>query len=184
MEGIGVIILAGGKSSRMGEDKGLMTLFGKPMITYVIDAVKEVSTNITIITNNKKYAIFGYPLVKDVIPEKGPLGGIYSGLKASPYEYNIVLSCDIPYIKPALLKYLLLQSEEFDITIAKHLDRFHPLIGIYSKNCLPVISSNLVKGKLKLTALFDELDTNVIETDEFDEIGFRNLNTKQDIHPL
>jgi molybdopterin-guanine dinucleotide biosynthesis protein A len=183
MEQINVIILAGGKSSRMGEDKGLMTLFGKPMIGYVIDRARELTSDILIVSNNEDYQRFGLQVVKDEIPDKGPLGGIYSGLKASKSTMNIILSCDVPYIKTGLLKYLLYQSEGYDVTVPIHEERIHPLIGIYSKNILPSIERNIITGKLKVTDAFKGLKLNVVEANEFDEIEFKNLNSKQDIIP-
>ena len=183
MESLNVIILAGGKSSRMGEDKGLMSLFGKPMIGYVIDTVHELTDHITIVSNNDQYNQFGLDVIKDEIPDKGPLGGIYTGLQHSKFDQNIILSCDIPYIKIGLLKYLLQQSKGYDITIPIHKEQIHPLIGIYQKSCLNNIKKNLISGNLKVTDSFSGLKLNIVETDEFDEIAFKNLNSKQDINP-
>ncbi len=77
------IILAGGKSSRMGEDKGLVLLNGKPMIQYVIEALKGVVSDIIIISNNASYNKFGIPVYPDIIKDKGPVGGIFTGLHHS-----------------------------------------------------------------------------------------------------
>ncbi|MCB9224195.1 MAG: molybdenum cofactor guanylyltransferase [Crocinitomicaceae bacterium] len=184
MEDLTVIILAGGKSSRMGEDKGLMTLFGKPMVEYVIDNAKEVSEDIIIVSNNNNYKKFGFPVIKDKFPDKGPLGGIYTGLLNSNSETNIILSCDIPYIKSGLIKFLFYQSDGYDITIPIHQERIHPLIGIYKKNCVKTFEKNLQIGQLKVTKAFGDLITNIVEADEFDEIEFKNLNSKLDIPPL
>lgn len=181
MDQLSIIILAGGKSSRMGEDKGLMSLFGKPMISYVIDRARELTSNIIIVSNNPDYNKFELPVIEDIHPNKGPLGGIYSGLKASKSNINIILSCDIPYIKSGLIKYLLYQSEGYDVTVPLHDERVHPLIGVYTKDCLPVIERNITLGKLKVTDSFKGLNINIIEANEFDEIEFKNLNSKQDI---
>ena len=91
------IILAGGKSSRMGSDKGLVLLNGKPMISYIIEILKKMQIPIIIISNNENYKQFGLPVFADIIKEKGPLGGIYTGLKNSKTESNIIVSCDVPF---------------------------------------------------------------------------------------
>ena len=88
------IVLAGGKSSRMGSDKGLLTINGKMFIEHVVDAMKPLVDNIIIVSNNKMYDQFGYERIEDEIINSGPMAGLYSGLKHSESEYNLVLSCD------------------------------------------------------------------------------------------
>ena len=101
------IILAGGKSSRMGEDKGLVLLNGKPMIQYVIEALKEVVSDIIIISNNASYNKFRIPVYADLIKDKGPVGGIYTGLYHSTTELNFCISCDVPMISSDFILWLL-----------------------------------------------------------------------------
>ena len=101
------IILAGGKSSRMGEDKGLVLLNGKPMIQYVIEALKEVVSDIIIISNNASYNKFRVPVYSDIIKDKGPVGGIYTGLYHSTTELNFCISCDVPMISSDFIFWLL-----------------------------------------------------------------------------
>ena len=181
MQDIGVIILAGGKSSRMGEDKGLMVLFGKPMIEYIIDIVDQLSTDIVIVANNEEYSRYDYPIYSDIYPEKGPLGGLHTGLTKSKHEINIVLSCDVPYVKTDLLQFLLSKSKNHDITIPLFEDRTHQLIGIYKKSCLATFEKSIKMDKLKISSIFTQLDVNVVDCNEFDKINFKNLNSKRDI---
>ena len=181
MDELTISILAGGKSSRMGEDKGLMTLFGQPMIEYVIHHALDVTDNIQIITANEQYKKFGYPLVADKYENKGPLGGLQAALTASQTEENLILSCDMPYTKSGLLRYILLQTVGFDITITAYQDRLHPFPGVYQKGCLTAIEDQLKKRQLKITELFRNLEVNLVAADEFDAINFKNLNAKEDI---
>ncbi|MBL7898849.1 MAG: molybdenum cofactor guanylyltransferase [Crocinitomicaceae bacterium] len=178
---ITVLILAGGKSTRMGQDKGLMELDGKPMISYVIDVAKKISERILIVANLESYNQFNLPVIKDVVVEKGPIGGIYSGLKKSETEYNLVLSCDIPFIHQGVLEFLVESSTGYDITVASQEGKLHPLVGVYRKTCLPVIKKHLNEDKLKLTLLFDELKTRLVEMDDFLSTNFRNINSKSDL---
>lgn len=184
MEPLGIIILAGGKSSRMGEDKGLMTLFGRAMIGYVLDKALELSPDIIIVSDNPNYAQLGFEVVKDKYKAKGPLAGIFSGLSSSPHDRNLVLSCDIPYVKIGLLKYILYQSEGYDITVPKHKDRIHPLMGVYYKSCVVEFQKRIEQDKLKITDAFEALNVNIVEADEFDDVEFKNLNSKKDIVPF
>lgn len=184
MKNVGVIILAGGKSSRMGEDKGLMALFGKSMVAYVLDQAVKISEDIIIVSNNSNYKKYGYPTFKDLYKEKGPLAGLHTGLVKSKHHKNIVLSCDIPYVKIGLLNFLYNQSEGYDITIAQHEDRMHPLIGIYTKDCIQRFEECLKLDELKITKAFASLNFNIVPADEFDSIEFKNLNSKKDIIPF
>ena len=177
------IILAGGKSSRMGVDKGLMSFKNKPMAQHVIDAVKPFVNNIIIIANQKEYSIFGYPTYKDILKEKGPLAGIYTGLQHSQTENNIVVSCDVPFINDKLLKLLLHDSLNFDVVIPEKDNRTHPLIGCYKKSCSTLFKEQLDKEKLKLKTAIEKLNYKVINANHISEITFSNINCKDDIKP-
>ncbi|MEX1000689.1 MAG: molybdenum cofactor guanylyltransferase [Crocinitomicaceae bacterium] len=181
MSSIGAIILAGGKSSRMGEDKGLMSLFGKPMIAYVIDEVMKITTSIKIIANHPQYKSFGFPVYPDFFKDKGPLGGIHAGLKVSEHEKNILVSCDLPYLQHSLLKHLIFHSEGFDVTVPVQQEQIHPLIGVYQKTGLPMIEEQIKTSDLKVSNLLKKLNVNLIDTKEFDPINFKNVNSKKDI---
>lgn len=178
---ITILILAGGKSTRMGQDKGLMDLNGKPMISHVIEVAKKISQRIFIVANLEAYKQFDLPVVHDEVFEKGPIGGIYSGLKKSESEYNLVLSCDIPFIHQGVLEFLIESSTGYDITVASKEGKLHPLVGIYRKTCLPAIKEHLDEDKLKLTLLFEEMKTRIVEMDDFISTNFRNINSKNDL---
>ena len=101
MEPITGIILAGGKSSRMGTDKGLMRLNGKPMIQHILDPMAKICQRILIITGNPMYGMFGFELVNDEAPDYGPVMGILSGLKQSQNrtEFSTQLRCSFHHFR-------------------------------------------------------------------------------------
>ena len=175
------IILAGGKSSRMNEDKGLMILNGKPMIQYLIDVLRTVVAEIIIVSNNPAYEQFGCPVYSDLIKDKGPLAGIYTGLFYSQNETNIVLSCDVPYVTEELIAFLIEQHQYFQITIPLKSCRTHQLIGVFSKSCTANFKRSVEKEELKLIAAFKNLSLNVVDANHFDGDLFRNLNTPNDL---
>ena len=179
MEAITGIILAGGKSSRMGTDKGLMRLAGKPMIQHILDPMAKVCQRILIVTGNPMYGMFGFELVKDEAPDYGPVMGILSGLKQSDAERNLVLSCDAPFVSFELLKELVLLSDEADVIAAQSEKRIHPLIAIYNSSCLPVFEKAIVDDEHRLKTVLDQLKVKklVVEDDE----QLRNLNTQADL---
>ena len=178
---IGAIILAGGLSSRMGTEKGLVRLNGKPMILAVIEAAKKISADIILVANKAEYNQFGYPVFKDDFQEKGPLGGIYTGLKNSAHDYNLVLSCDIPFISTEVLKRISDYDPAFDISVAGHQGKIHPLVGIYSKACLPVMEEHIRKDQLKVTGIFEKLKSQIIPFSDDDAGNFRNINSQADL---
>src|SRR5690606_23061938 len=100
------IILSGGKSSRMGSEKGFMSYNGKPFIQHSIEALKPLVMEIIIVSNNVDYDVFGLKRIEDVMENAGPLAGLYSGLHQSKTDYNLVLSCDIPLINTSILQRL------------------------------------------------------------------------------
>ena len=101
------IILAGGKSQRMGTDKGLLLLDGKPFVSYIYEALQPiVGENCIIVSSNPDYDCLGCTRVEDIIPTKGPRGGISTGLKYSKTKMNIVISVDAPLVSTALLPWM------------------------------------------------------------------------------
>jgi molybdopterin-guanine dinucleotide biosynthesis protein A len=115
---VSAVILAGGKSRRMGRDKALLEFDGKTLIERVIERVRTVSDDIIIVCNDvDTYAKFGVRIVTDVIPGKGSLGGLYSGMLAAREEYALALACDMPFLNDALLRYLIFLTPGFDVVI-------------------------------------------------------------------
>ena len=175
------IILAGGKSSRMNQDKGLMLLGGKPMIEHVIAVLKPIVDEIIIISNNPDYKQFGCTVYSDLIKDKGPLAGIYTGLYYSQTETNVVLSCDVPYVNGDLISFLLSKHPQHQITIPIKDNRTHQLIGVFSKSCEINFALSIEKGELKLMDTFKNLNLNVVDANHFNADLFRNLNTPNDL---
>ncbi|MBL1281060.1 MAG: molybdenum cofactor guanylyltransferase [Fluviicola sp.] len=172
------VILAGGLSSRMGTDKGLMLLNGKAMIQYLIDTLKPILAEVIIIANNKEYDKFGLKVFPDKIPFKGPVGGIYSGLHHSKTEKVLIVSCDTPFITKELIQ-LLIDSENNEVVISKQDDKLQPLIGLYSKNTMSTFKRCIEEDKLKLRKVLAVLQTKIINLDEsdIDSSVFYNINT-------
>lgn len=175
------IILAGGKSSRMGVDKGLMTFRGKAMVEHVINVVKPLVTAIMVVSNNNEYEQFGYPVYKDIIKDKGPIAGIYTGLKHSQTTKNIVLSCDVPFINEAVLKLLINNCEDVDVVIPENDSRTHQLIGVYDKSCVSTFKTELDMDQLKLKLAIKKLNCKVVDANHIDAKFFNNINSKDDI---
>lgn len=181
---ITAIILAGGKSSRMGEDKGLVHFKGKCMIQYVIDVAKSVSDNILIIANNSEYRNFGYTVFSDIIKNCGPLGGVYTGLVHSHTDHNLILGCDLPFITQNVAKYVIGKSKGYDVTVPVIDGKMEPLCGLYQKRCLEKFKESLARKELKISKTIKTLHINMVDITCRKNIGagvFRNINTPSDL---
>ena len=134
-KGITGIILAGGKSKRMGTEKGLINFRGKTMIQYAIEVLEPICDQIIISANSNSYDALPYPKFSDIFPNSGPMGGIYTGLLNSRNDLNLVLSCDMPFIKADLLNDLVLNADGNDIVVPWHRSKhFEPMCALYRKS--------------------------------------------------
>lgn len=163
-EGLTGIVLAGGLSSRMGSDKGLLPYKGKLLVEYAIDTLKLYCNEIIISTNNSEYHKLGYPLVEDIYKGKGPLGGIHAGLMAAKTEFNLFLSCDMPHINPEAMALIIEQlTPNAYGFIPIYGDKLEPMFGIYSKQLIPEIEKRLQSEKLKMRQLIYEQKLQTID---------------------
>jgi molybdopterin-guanine dinucleotide biosynthesis protein A len=179
------IILSGGKSTRMGLDKGLLELNGKPMIQHVIDHIDPICDQILISTNEKKYEDFGFPVYKDVITDIGPAGGIISCLVHSTNNKNIIISCDLPYASTNFIRKLIDLSGDFEITLPRTGPYFQPLCAVYSKDVYRTFRDCIKQGMYSLKSIIMEFQIQVIEQDDISEFDLakelKNINTPEDL---
>lgn len=177
------IILAGGKSSRMGTDKGFVNLLGKPFIWYSISAVEPLVSETVIVSNNPDYDVLKYKRVGDVIKDAGPLAGIYSGLDQSKTEYNLVLSCDIPMITTAVLEKLLKAEEEdgSDIIQIVSKGKHMPLIALYRKRCKNRFYKLLKDGERRLYVALNQCKVKNVVLDPEMDLFTTNVNTPEEL---
>jgi molybdopterin-guanine dinucleotide biosynthesis protein A len=181
------VIMAGGKSSRMGTDKSFVPLLGKPMIEHVIDSVAELGRELILITNKPdEYAYLNLPMYGDLYPDQGPLGGFHSALYHAATPYILVVACDMPWLNRPLLEYMISLRETADIIVPRWDKYPEPLHAVYSQRCLQPITENLETGLLKLTAFFGKVTVHYLEKEtiaRFDPTGqsFVNVNTPEEL---
>ena len=194
-----IIILCGGRSRRMGKDKGSLVLNDKPMLMHVLDAVKEIADEIVLVLRDKeqidkyKTILKGIELsiivVTDETKDQGPLVGILTGLSYIKSDYAQILPCDSPFIsKSFVLKmFEIAESKEFDAVVPIWDDgHIEPLHSIYRKNIL-VIIRDLIKNKRRnVKSLIDNLNVKYVDVEELDEstMSFRNLNTVEEFEGI
>ncbi|MCK8520973.1 molybdenum cofactor guanylyltransferase [Aquimarina sp. D1M17] len=179
------IILAGGKSSRMGTDKGLLFFNEKMFIQHIIDSITPLVSEILIVSENTEYDQLGYKRVEDSIKNSGPIGGIHAGLSSSEREYNLILSCDVPLITSKLLKRLLTKENSvFDIVQFEANGNTIPLIALFKRQCLKKCQELLDQGEKRLRKLVLELRTKTISLPKEEHILVSNINTMKDLNEI
>lgn len=182
MKGITGIILAGGRSTRMGTEKGLVLLDGKPFVAHIINALEGLVDEVIIVSENTAYDAFGHKRVADIIKESGPIAGIHSGLTNSGTQDNLVLSCDVPLVSKSLLQKLMDTNKKEDDVVQFRADgRTIPLIGLYKKRCLTSCIELLENGERRLQKLVSSLNAKTIEVPEVLNEQVKNINTPDDL---
>lgn len=201
---VSAVILAGGKSQRMGRDKAFIEFEGEPLIARVIARVRHLGTEVIVVAGNvEAYARFGARVLGDVYPGKGSLGGIYSGLLAAREEFALAVACDMPFLNPALLRYLISLAPQFDVVIPRapisrlasgamsrrngrrpwRSDKpiakggnLHPFHAVYSKHCLEPMRARLLAGDLRAISFLDAVRVRVVEPDEVERFDPQHLS--------
>jgi molybdopterin-guanine dinucleotide biosynthesis protein A len=183
------IVLAGGRSSRMGENKSLMQLNGKRMIEFSIDALRPLCSEVIISSNYLVYDFTGCEVWPDELKDQAPMVGIYSCLKKSRTDLNIILTCDMPMIQTELLKYLLENSTGTDITVPVHENgMIEPLCGIYRKSAGIVLSKCIEEGNYSMNNCIRKASYRLVSIDNglpvFTSNLFLNINTLVDFEAI
>jgi len=185
------IVLAGGKSTRIGASKPHLKIGKGHLIDRVVDTLSQFTSSILIVTTEEqvspvKSAPRGARWVKDIYPGKGPLGGIYTGLMHAETSYSLVVGCDMPFLNIGLIKYLIEGASGFAAVAPKIGWMIQPLHAVYSKNCVPSIEALIREDQLQIIKLFNLVNTRFVtekEIDRFDpdHLSFLNINTEGDL---
>lgn len=151
------VVLSGGKSSRMGKDKGLILYRGKPLVSYILTVLSMHADAVYISTDNNEYRIFGYPLIADQIPGIGPIGGIYSSFKQVSADGYIFSACDIPELAQDIILQMIKASEKVDIVFLKPSSgKPQPLPLFLGQKTFPLIQQMVDEQKYKLQDIITE----------------------------
>ncbi|MBC8266690.1 MAG: molybdenum cofactor guanylyltransferase [Flavobacteriales bacterium] len=177
------IILAGGLSSRMGKDKGIIQLDKDKMIEKIIHLLTPFCDDFLISANNNNYSSFGINVVNDKTKRIGPLGGIYSCMEENDSNLYVVMSCDTPNITDITIAKLFDNIEDFDVVVPERNERLEPLISLFSSNAVPKIKIEVEKENFKLQNVIRKLNYTIlkIENNKETEKEFLNINTNEDL---
>lgn len=180
---ISTYVLAGGKSTRMGSSKANLMWHHKTFIEHIADAVIACKLEVNIIAEKNFNQKMQVNVIPDLIPDKGPLGGIYTALKHSIFSYNLILGCDMPCISTQSIHAFISRAKYEMINIAYVQNQMQPLFALYHVNLLPDIEKAIASNELAMHKFVEKHAYHCINMNEFAE-EFRNINTKEDYQSL
>jgi molybdenum cofactor guanylyltransferase len=188
---VSCIVLAGGKSTRLGRNKAFETIGEKSLLARAVSSLASFNSEIIIVVAKESSLpeLVDYQrlkIVRDIFSGKGSLGGIYTGLVDSKSFYNIVVACDMPFLSPDLLHYMVDQAENYDIVIPKINETLEPLHSVYSKRCIPSLKYLIEQNRLSILELIPMVKIRYIQDEEIDRfdpehLSFFNINTETDL---
>jgi len=170
----------------MGADKAFLEFEGRTLLARALDVARSVTAEVNIIGDPTKFAAFA-PVVEDIFPSCGPLGGIHAALRSSSADLNLVLAVDMPFVTVDLLGYLVERARSSSATVTvPHCGGNQPLCAVYRRSFADSAQLALNQGRYKIDALFAIESTQVIREDELKGKGFsaemfRNLNTPEEL---
>ena len=181
------VILAGGKSSRMGSNKALLDFGGKPLIHVLVDRILPLTDHILISSNDaESYGFLNFPVVHDHYMGQGPLAGLHAAMCRDDFPLYVVLACDLPNLRAPFLRRLISFAEGFDAAIPRTHDGLaHPLCAVYRRTCFPSVEKALLRGANKFieTFLDNSLAIRWVDPGEgqFEDLDLANINTPEDL---
>jgi molybdopterin-guanine dinucleotide biosynthesis protein A len=170
----------------MGRDKAFLLVGGRPVLERVLERVVPLSDDVMLITNElEMYHHLGHRVMADIYPGKGSLGGIYTAIHAARYPHCLVVACDLPFLNPALLRYLMSLASGFDVVIPRITEFPETLHAIYGRGCLASIKRRMLSNRLKIIGFFDDVRVRYVEREVVARLdptfqSFLNMNTPAD----
>lgn len=183
-----VVILAGGSSRRLGLNKSLLLIGGRPLIARTTGSLATLSDDLVVVTNHpERYTDLDLParFVPDEEPGAGSLMGIYSGLRAALHPRALAVACDMPFLNLPLLRYMLSLATDYDVVIPRLGSFTEPLHAIYGKACLPHMRALLDQNRRQIVAFLDQVHVRYVDEGEIERFdpqhrSFLNINTPED----
>ncbi len=184
-------VLAGGKGKRLGMGKTSLSIGGEPVLSRIIAVLAGIFPHILLVGQERNHGLAEFTgarvrAVHDLLPGKGPLGGIYTALEYSTTSYVFVMACDMPYPRPELIRRLLERAYGWEAVVPRRGEYIEPLFAVYARETRGRMERRLREGRLKIHELIDELRVLYLEEEEIASLdpafrSFFNINTPQDL---
>ena len=177
------IVLAGGASRRMGQDKAFLELDGRPLIGIVIERMAQVCAQVLVVASDGRgYADLGAAVVEDRFRGVGVLGGLHAGLEAAAYDLVLAVGCDMPFLNREVLRAFAAWVQGFDVAVLRRGEWVEPLHGAYRRSCLRAMEAAICAEKRRIVSFFSQVRVRYVTAEEvapFDPHlrSFFNVNT-------
>lgn len=173
----------------MGQNKAFIEIEGVPIINRIYGLFKELFEEAIIVTNHAaSFKNFGSKVLQDLIPDRGALGGLYTGIFFSSFQYSFCVACDMPFINKSLVQYLFenIRGHDADVIVPRTKDGLQPLHAIYSKNCLAPIERIIQEGKYRIIDFYKMVGVKIVDEKDFLFLdprrqSFINVNTPEEL---
>jgi len=183
------VLLAGGKSRRMGEDKRYLVVGEQTLLDRGLAVLRSIFREVlVVIAQDSPPLDVEAHVVRDLLPECGSLGGLYTGLTQATTPYIFVIACDMPFLDPAVIAQFTSRRATADIVMAKLRGQLHPMHALYGKQCLPVVEQMIRAHQLKIQEIVSNASLRVRYVTEADLLtidpsgrSFQNVNTPADL---
>lgn len=183
------VVLAGGRSSRFGENKALADWRGRPLVQAVVDSLLEALPKVLVVTKNASELAFleseRVSVIEDLCADGHPMGGLFTALHVLTTRHAFVAACDMPFVRPELIKALWHSRADYDAVIPVWRERRQPLCGVYSRGCAGLIRASIDADSLGISRLFDTLRTRFMLEGEVKGVdpqglSFMDIDTRED----
>ena len=171
----------------MGKNKAFIEIDGVPIIQRIHNLLKTLFSEIVIVTNEvESFQNFEARIHRDLIPDQGALGGLYTGIYYSSFPHAFCVACDMPFLKGSVIRYLIEKTEDYDVVVPRTKDGLQPLHAIYSKDCLDPIRKIMEQRQFKIIDFYPMVKVNIVEENEFRSLdpareSFLNVNTPEEL---
>lgn len=171
----------------MGQNKAFIQIEGLPIIDRICALFKQLFQEVIIVTNETElFRNLDSRIYADIIPNKGALGGLYTGIYYSTFKYSFCVACDMPFINKSLVEFLIRNTRDEDVIVPRTKDGLQPLHALYSKNSLPAIKETIEQGKYKILDFYSRVNVRIIEEEDFiyldpSKASFINVNTPDEL---
>jgi molybdopterin-guanine dinucleotide biosynthesis protein A len=179
------VILAGGKSSRMGSDKALLQLDGRPFVERIAQTLRAEFDRVILVANNHSaYSFLGLEIVGDVYQDCGPLGGIHSGLVHVDGADVFVCACDTPLVSRELVNHIAVSQSTALVCVPSFHQRLHPLCGRYKQECIPLLVNEITSQRLRVLDFIEKVAADIVpitpDLPFYKNDLFSNFNSAED----